>query len=269
MTSDSFKNVVVIVSSIILAMSLIFTLFTCGFEDIVDAFIIIFGFGAMGLTSWGIFSYAALCELDPPLPYVWLIYTAFADLVEVILLPEIVYLVTGMQIQWFILIPWTFTLLTPYIAYLFTRKGLTTEAQIRITDAEILDIARKYGGILTQSVIVWEAKVALEEAKKLLERFCKHGEAYKKKVGSLVIYDFPSTRTYLSRTDNQIIEVLRDNPYGLSRAQLIQTTGLSIESLDEALKRLETKGIIYYDIENEIYKLMGIVPSTKNKGATE
>jgi predicted transcriptional regulator len=85
----------------------------------------------------------------------------------------------------------------------------------------------------------------------------------------LVIYDFPSTRTYLSRTDNQIIEVLRDNPYGLSRAQLIQTTGLSIESLDEALKRLETKGIIYYDIENEIYKLMGIVPSTKNKGATE
>jgi DNA-binding transcriptional ArsR family regulator len=174
-----------------------------------------------------------------------------------------------MQTGWFILIPWFFTLLTPFIVYIFVGGDVITETQMGEVDAEILAIARKYGGILTQSVVVWETKVALEEAKKRLERFCKYGEAYKRNIGSLIVYDFPSTRTYLSRTDNQIIELLRDNPYGMSRAQLLQATGLSIESLDEALKRLETKGIIYYDVESEIYKLMGIAPTTKNKGAAK
>jgi DNA-binding transcriptional ArsR family regulator len=208
-------------------------------------------------------------ESSKLIPDRWFIYTAFINLVEVIFLPQVVYLVIGMPMGWYILIPLFCTLLTPFIVYAFVGGGVITETQMGKVDAEILAIARKYGGILTQSVVVWETKVALEEAKKRLERFCKYGEAYKRNIGSLIVYDFPSTRTYLSRTDNQIIELLRDNPYGMSRAQLLQATGLSIESLDEALKRLETKGIIYYDVESEIYKLMGIAPPTKNKGAAK
>jgi hypothetical protein len=47
----------------------------------------------------------------------------------------------------------------------------------------------------------------------------------------------------------------------MSRTQLLQATALSIESLDEALRRLESKGIIYYDIESDVYRLMGIAPT--------
>jgi hypothetical protein len=99
-----------------------------------------------------------------------------------------------------------------------------------------------------------------------LERFCKHGEAYKRGAGSLTVYDFPGARIYLSGSDKQIVEVLRDNPHDMSRTQLLQATALSIESLDEALRRLESKGIIYYDIESDVYRLMGIAPTTKNEG---
>ena len=253
----------------ILIFSLILISFTCGLQiewfstqsvEWINLLFIIL------LTSIWI---QVVYESSKWIPDRWFIYIAFINLVEVILLPRLVYLFTGMQTGWFILIPWFFTLLTPFIVYVFAGGGLITETQMGKVDAEILAIARKYGGILTQSVVVWETKVALEEAKKRLERFCKYGEAYKRNIGSLIVYDFPSTRTYLSRTDNQIIELLRDNPYGMSRAQLLQATGLSIESLDEALKRLETKGIIYYDVESEIYKLMGIAPTTKNKGAAK
>lgn len=272
------RDLVAITSTVILGISLVLIPFTCGLQFDLNGdlngfpnpvpFVILFVFGLFCLSLWSIGA-SESGSLDPPLPYTWFIATAFANLVEVILLPQLVYLVTGMWIGLFILLPWLFTLLTPYMVYVFAREGLIRETHMGKADAEILAIARKYGGILAQSVVVWETNVPLEEAKKRLERFCKYGEAIKKKVGSLTVYDFPSARTYLSRTDSQIIELLRDNPYGMSRAQLLQITGLSIESLDEALKRLETKGIIYYDVENEIYKLMGIAPITKNNGATK
>ena len=226
---------------------------------------IVLMFGFFSFFLWALIVY----ESSELIPYRWFIYTAFINLVEAILLPQLVYWITGMQIGLYIFIPWFFTFLTPFIVYVFAGGGLISETQMGKVDAEILAIARKYGGILTQSVVVWEAKVALEEAKKRLERFCKYGEAYKRNFGSFIVYDFPSARTYLSPTDKQIIELLRDNPYGLSRPQLLQNTSLSIESLEEALKRLESKGIIYYDMENEIYKLMGIAPPTKNKGAAK
>ncbi len=193
-------------------------------------------------------------------------------------MPQAVYLFTHAPIGWFILLPWFFTLLAPFLVYIFAgerlaekvaRERVAEKALKGVTDAQILDMAKKYGGILTQGVIVWEAKTTLEEARKHLERFVKHGEADKRKVGTLTVYDFPSARVYLSRTDNEIIELLRDNPYGMSRVQLLQMTGLSIESIDEALKRLESKGIIYYEVEDEIYKLTGIAPTTNKESSAK
>ena len=219
------------------------------------------------VTAIGFTIGAGFCvDLSPQIPNSWLIGSALIGLFEVLFLSKIIYLFTSVQIGWWLLPTYLFTLTLPFIGYstifLHKKRG-------NISDADILTIAKKYGGILTPSVIVWEEKVSLEEAKKSLERFRKHGEANKRNIGCLVIYDFPGARAYLSRADNQIIEVLRDNPYGMSRAHLLQATNFSIESLDEALKRLESKGIIHYDMEDEIYKLTGIAPTTKNIGAAK
>jgi len=157
---------------------------------------------------------------------------------------------------------WMISIITPFIVYDMTQKRMSELSRIRSLDREVLDVAKNYGGILTASVLVWELNIQLEEAQRILDRFCKLGEAAKRRTGSVMIYDFPSARAYLSRTDNQIIELLRDNPYGMSRAQLLQVASLSIESLDEVLKRLESRGIIYYETGNDAYKLRGISPAT-------
>jgi predicted transcriptional regulator len=260
-----------VVSCLILIISFILIPFTCGIPEIFHdlGIYIWFGLGTFIFIFYGT-AIVSSPHWSRSIPYNWFIGTAFINLGEVILLPQAVYLFTHVLIGWFIFFPWFLTLLAPFLIYIFAGEEIAGEERA-LTDAQILDIAKKYGGILTQSVIVWEAKITLKEARKHLERFVKYGEANRKKAGNLTVYDFPSTRAYLSRTDKEIIELLRDNPYGMSRAQLLQMTGLSIESIDEALKRLESKGIIYHEVENEIYKLTGIVSErspTTNKERT-
>jgi DNA-binding IclR family transcriptional regulator len=41
----------------------------------------------------------------------------------------------------------------------------------------------------------------------------------------------------------------------MSMAELLQETDLSIEALEEALKRLEIHGIVYHDVKSNTYKL--------------
>jgi len=192
-------------------------------------------------------------EWDPPIPYTWFIATAFINLGWVTLLPLL-----DPSKRLLILIPWFLIFSAPFLAYIFSKEKLWEGASRGVTDAQILDIAKKYRGILTLGVIVRKTKTSLEEAEKCLERFVERGEAIKRKVGDLTIYDIPSARDYLSPTENKIIELLRDNPYRLSRARLLDMTRLPIKSIEEALKRLESKGIIYYEKENNIYKLKGI-----------
>lgn len=197
-----------------------------------------------------------------PVPASWFVISGLVNIVEVILVPQMFNVLLHVQIGWFMLLPWVCTLLAPFIAYLIINEHFAKESK-KIADDEILSLAKKYGGILTQSVIVWEKKTTLEEAKKSLERFVKHGEAEKKKIGFLTIFDFPSARVYLNKIENLIVEIMRDNPYGMSKSQLMQLTRLSLDSLNEALKRLESLGIICYDIENDVYRLRGVTPISK------
>jgi len=256
------REITATVCAITLVFSIILIVPTLGYRYD-DLWVVLFPF----LFLAGLFFGIVLYELSRFIPHSRLITTAFACLIEAVLLPPLIHTLTGMQIGWFIFVPWLFTLLAPLIVYALAGGGYSASFVGRdLTDDQVLALAKKYGGILTPSVLVWELKIPLEVAKKALERFCKHGEAHKKEVGSLTIYDFPGARIYLSGTDNQIVEVLRDNPHGMSRTQLLQAMALSIESLDEALRRLESKGIIYYDIESDVYRLMGIAPTTKSEG---
>jgi len=202
---------------------------------------------------------------DPHVPISWFIMSAVIGLCEVTAIP-ILLLMAGFQgigrsFLWF---PWALILFTPIFVYGFIGDKLI-EPKKDLTDVEFLTIAKKYGGILTPSVVVWETNVKLEKAKKRSERFVKHGDANKKKIGPLTIYDFPSTRIYLARSDNQIIELLRDNPQGISRAMLLILTKMQLDVLDESLKRLESSRIIYQDPVTNNYGLKGIVTTPKGK----
>lgn len=186
---------------------------------------------------------------------------AFAGLICIVCLPTLRYLIRGDSVGILGLsICWSLTNVLPILIYIL---GADSEkAEKNAIDRQILAIAKKYGGILTPSVVVWELEINLKQAKKLLEKYVKYGEASKRTIGLLTIYDFPSTRAYLSQIDNEIIELLRNNPNGLSKVQILQTLGFSIESIDEALKRLELNGIIHYNIESDTYMLKGLMQPT-------
>jgi len=224
-------------------------------------------FGSILLSLYG---RAIYNSLEEGLPHRLFVVATLIGLAEVLVLPSLMHSLANARIGWFILLPWTLTLLTPYIIYSLKPPPPP------ITDDEVLDIAKRYGGVVTKSVVVWEisknkkmsekrsispkkAEKLLEKAEEALERFCRKGEAVKKKVkvGSrdIYIYDFPNVRFQLAKTDNRIIEVLRNNPRGMSMAELLQETDLSIEALEEALKRLEIHGIVYHDVKSNTYKL--------------
>ncbi len=201
-------------------------------------------------------------EWDPPIPYTWFIATAFINLGWVTLLPLL-----DPSKRLLILIPWFLIFSAPFLAYIFSKEKLWEGASRGVTDAQILDIAKKYRGILTLGVIVRKTKTSLEEAEKCLKRFVKHEEAKESKEGDLRFYYFPSIIEQLGQINKEIIKLLLDNPSGLSKTDLLVKTDLSPESIKEALNRLGQKGIIYYDEENNIYKLTGIT-STTNKERT-
>jgi len=179
----------------------------------------------------------------PKIPFTWFLIAAFSTLF-INLFPLGILLNLSLTI---------FIFLSPYILYL-----LSPSIESEISDAEVLEVAKKYGGILTKSLITYELKIDLKNAEKCLDKFCKYGEAIKKVLGNIIIYDFPGIRAYLSRADNEIIELLLKNYSGMSKADLLKATGFSIETLEESLKRLETKGIIQYDQISSEYKLRGI-----------
>jgi len=206
-------------------------------------------FGSFG------FGYIVLwfLNLSPPIPTSWLYAATLGALLE-----SVAFGLTPLNsIHFWFLLPWGMTLASPFVIYPMKLGELREMHSFKegLMDKDVLDVARKYGGIITLSIIVWELKVSLEAAQKSLERFVKHGEAIRKKVDSLLIYDFQSARIHLARSDNLVVEALRDNPFGLSRSELISQTGMAIEVLDESIKRLEDLKIIYQDMVTDKYKL--------------
>lgn len=243
--------------------------FLIGFLSFISSFIIFFGLiynhldiggiGGVILSSfifsyllsmaWGGIAYSSI--EDNVVPSSWLIVTTFVSLFESILFTiEPIRLLFG----WWILLPWFLTFATPFILRFLSG----TEIEYNLMDREILEVAKKYGGVITATVIVWERSISLENAKKCLERFVREGEARKKVVEGYTIYDFPSVRIYLNKSDKQIIDILVNHPEGLSKVELLHQTGLTSEAIDESIERLVRRGILYEDEISGIYSLRGL-----------
>jgi len=220
--------------------------------------------GGLTAISCIVFFWPLACY-ELKMPYTWPLITAIVYLLEVV--PPGIHLLIGF-LGSFAVFPLIFTLLAPFIGLMFKKgreearwQAKARDEEIKRLEKEVLVLARKYGGILTVSTVVAEKEVTLGEAKEVLERFCKYGEAIKKKTGFLTIYDFPGIRLHLSDVENKIIEVLRDNPQGMSFADLLQATKLPVESLKESLKELESLSIV--EESGDRYRLKGISPPTK------
>jgi len=84
-------------------------------------------------------------------------------------------------------------------------------------DQKITSLAKKYGGVLALNVLVYRLGLTAGEALAALERFVQLGYARRYYRG-VYYYDFPGTRSHLTKVQQRAVEVLRDNPQGVALA---------------------------------------------------
>jgi len=157
-----------------------------------------------------------------------------------------------------VLLPLSMLIPAGLLVYRWKRKKEALNRLLEEIDPKVPEIARKYGGVLTISVLALELKTSLGIAEKSLERFVEFEQAQRIVKGDDSFYDFPSARTHLLGNDYVIISALRDNIDGLMRHELLHRTGLKLEPLEKSLTRLESNGIISYDKLSDRYKLRGL-----------
>jgi hypothetical protein len=100
-----------------------------------------------------------------------------------------------------------------------------------IDDFTIIKAARKYGGVLTRTVLSFETGYVLRESGAALERFVQEREAKKVLAGDMDVYLFPSAQVHMLDVDKKIIELILTLGGQASRTQLLRTGGLSLEAL--------------------------------------
>jgi|GEM_PF-1686791 hypothetical protein len=132
----------------------------------------------------------------------------------------------------------------------------------KIIDKKVLQVAIKYGGVVTISHLIFEVDLSIEEAYKALKRFVDAGEAYVKQSGNIRFWDFPSARAHLAKTDYEIIENLIESGGRTKKIELINKLiskySWSIEGIEQAINRLEVNGILKYDRLTDELRLLGI-----------
>jgi hypothetical protein len=130
-----------------------------------------------------------------------------------------------------------------YLLHLSRRK--VEEVRVSGLHKKVVDLAAKYGGILSPLHLIKEFDIGIEVAIKVLEKFVYHGLAVRINKPLLgTFYDFAIVRAHMAETERKIIEILRDNPEGLTIPRMVDTTGLSIESLKHTLGRLIAEGVV-------------------------
>jgi len=130
-----------------------------------------------------------------------------------------------------------------YLLHIARRK--MRERDVSRLQQQTVDLAAKYGGVLPPLHLIKEFGVGIEVAVEILEGFVRHGLAIRIKKPLIgTFYDFPIVRAHMTEIERKIIELLRDEPEGLTIPQMINMTGLSIESLRHTLDRLIADEVI-------------------------
>jgi hypothetical protein len=77
-----------------------------------------------------------------------------------------------------------------------------------VSDSQIVQIARKYGGALTGTFLAYETGQSLSTVDRSLQRFVEYREARMVNCGDMTIYDVPSARVHLLGVDKMAVELL-------------------------------------------------------------
>lgn len=142
--------------------------------------------------------------------------------------------------------------------YMSLLGGFEDEDELKYYDKKALEVAKKYGGILTKVILVHEADMSLNTATKTLQRLVDHGVAKKVIVYGSEIVDVPSSRSHLSKLDREIMEALISHEGILVQSTLLRSLNVPVEALKRALLRLEAYGILNYDEYSTEVKLRNI-----------
>ena len=125
-------------------------------------------------------------------------------------------------------------------------------------------IRDRCGGVLSPLHLVKELGITIEDAVDLLERFVKLEEknvriVERKQVPDVgTVYIFRSVMALLAETDRRIVEILTEYPDGLAKSELLTKIEVPLESLEESLSRLKSKGIIILSPLEDRYQLRGL-----------
>lgn len=122
----------------------------------------------------------------------------------------------------------------------------------------VMDVAKKHAGIVTKSLLVYEAGLSLEDAKAVLDKFVKYSEAERKEIDSAEFYDIPTARSSLSKIENEIIQALLKTSGRTSKTLLTSQMGYPPAAVDEAIKGLADQKIVEYSSESGICELRGV-----------
>jgi hypothetical protein len=128
-------------------------------------------------------------------------------------------------------------------------------------DSFAIDVAVKYGGLLSASVLIKEAEsrrlsLTLEEANKLLERLVKNKSAiWVDEHGREAVV--PSVWKDLAQTDKKLLVLIFRMGKGperrVGKQELFIASGLRLEVFEEVLNDLERHGYVIYDpVSNEV-----------------
>jgi len=118
-------------------------------------------------------------------------------------------------------------------------------------DQEIISLAREYGGVVVPDVLVYRLGLTAEGTRNF-RRFVQLGYARRYYRG-VYYYDFPGTRSHLTEMQQRVVEVLRDNPQGVTLAELVAAFNEPMESVEQALRDLVDRDIV--NKEGSRYKL--------------
>lgn len=121
----------------------------------------------------------------------------------------------------------------------------------------VMDAAKKYAGVVTKSLLVYEANLSLEDAKEVLDSYVRLGEAKKLEIGGIESYDIPAARSSLSKIEDDIISALLKMNGTASKSNLLAQLDYPSTSINEAVKSLTEQKIIGYSNQSDTYELLG------------